>query len=62
MLEKIPIEYQQLEIYALGGIDRDTILKAKKIQYKGVGVLGAIWRSKLPLQVYLNLKKRLCQK
>lgn len=61
LLQKIPNHCKKIEIYALGGIDANTIIDADKMQYKGVGVLGAIWRSKQPLQEYLNLKKEVCQ-
>jgi thiamine-phosphate pyrophosphorylase len=48
-------------IIALGGIDEDKIVLARKIGFTGVAVLGAIWNSKDPLGKFKRIKAK-CQK
>jgi len=47
-------------IIALGGIDENNIIEAKKLGYGGVAVLGSIWNAENPLKSFLRLQQ-VCQ-
>ena len=47
------------KIIALGGIQMQTIKTAIDLGYRGIGVLGAIWQSKTPIQRFKEIQKAL---
>lgn len=44
-------------VYALGGIDRETIAEAKTLGFKGCGVIGGVWGATDPVQAFQGLKR-----
>lgn len=46
------------KVIALGGIDTDTILKAKEMGYTGVAVLGAVWLTKNKKKAFTEICKK----
>lgn len=45
------------EIIALGGVQKETIKTVFELGYKGIGILGAIWKSKIPVESFKEIKK-----
>lgn len=45
------------KIIALGGIQIKTIKTAFDLGYQGVGILGAIWQSKTPIESFKEIQK-----
>ena len=43
-------------IIALGGINTDKIELARKVGFKGVATLGAIWNSKDPVATFISMR------
>jgi thiamine-phosphate pyrophosphorylase len=55
-----PVEKNNLEVIALGGVDSTNIATAMKMRFDGVAVLGAIWKSpNESIAVFKDLKKAL---
>lgn len=50
------------EVFALGGIDEDKIKICREVGFAGVAVCGAIWKSKNPVEKFLKIKEKCCQK
>ena len=46
----------------MGGVTTENIAEFTKLGFKGVGVLGGIWKSKNPVKSFLNLKNFSIQK
>lgn len=44
-------------VYALGGIDRETIVQAKALGFKGCGVIGGVWGAADPVGAFKDLQK-----
>jgi thiamine-phosphate pyrophosphorylase len=40
------------DIYALGGIDENTILEARKLGFAGAVLVGAIWKTHKPIEAF----------
>ena len=49
-------EIKGRSIIALGGIDTDKIELARKVGFKGVASLGAIWNSKDPVEKFVSMQ------
>lgn len=49
-------EIKGRNIVALGGIDTDKIELARKVGFKGVASLGAIWSSKDPVEKFISMQ------
>lgn len=49
-------EIKGRNLIALGGIDTDKIELARKVGFKGVASLGAIWNSKNPLEKFISMR------
>ena len=43
-------------IIALGGIRPENVAQVKQLGYKGIAVLGSIWKAENPLQSFKNIK------
>lgn len=48
------------KIIALGGIQEDRIDECSALEFDGVAVLGTIWKSKNPLNIFKRIQKK-CQ-
>jgi thiamine-phosphate pyrophosphorylase len=44
-------------VYALGGIDRDTVVQAKALGFKGCGVIGGVWGASDPVGAFKGLQE-----
>jgi thiamine-phosphate pyrophosphorylase len=42
-------------VYALGGIDRSTISRARRVGFRGAGVIGAVWLADDPVGSFVEL-------
>ena len=49
----------KIPLFALGGIYRGNISRAKELGFQGIAVLGAIWNSKDPVQSFHQLMTKL---
>ncbi|WP_066218134.1 thiamine phosphate synthase [Formosa haliotis] len=45
-------------IIGMGGVTADNIDRFKALGYKGVGVLGGIWNSENPVEVFIEMQKQ----
>ena len=62
-LKDIFAKNKNTKVYALGGVDENTIVKAKELGFKGAAVLSSIWESEeSPISVYRNIKSALNNK
>ncbi|MCK0155571.1 thiamine phosphate synthase [Cellulophaga sp. F20128] len=48
-------------IIGMGGIESENLEKTLKLGYKGVGILGAVWKAKDPVKEFLKIKNTLEQ-
>ena len=44
-------------VYALGGIDRDTVVQARALGFSGCGVIGGVWGASDPVGAFKELQK-----
>ena len=56
-LELIKRENPSLpKIIALGGIDAGNIMKTTELGFSGAALLGAVWQSENPVEMFLNIQ------
>ncbi len=61
-LDRIPRE-RTTRVLALGGVDVQTIIKAKDLNFNGAAALGAIWHSKKsPLESFKEIQRAIQEK
>lgn len=44
-----------VKVIALGGIDAETCVTAKKMGFEGIAVLGAIWKNEKPIKEFISI-------
>jgi len=45
-------------VFAMGGVDEDKIERAMELGFSGAAVLGSIWKSKEPVEKFIQLQTR----
>ncbi len=51
------LEKTKCKVIALGGVDDEKVVKAQKLGFSGVAVVGYIWESDDPVQSYIKIKE-----
>jgi thiamine-phosphate pyrophosphorylase len=44
-----------VKVYALGGVDENNLIVCQNVGFVGVGLLGAIWQDKQPLEKFVRI-------
>lgn len=60
--KKFDVAHHFNNVIALGGIQTNTVEKAFNLGYQGIGVLGAIWRSKTPIKSFKEIQHIVVQR
>lgn len=55
---KIALEKTQHKVIARGGIDINCIEKVKELGFEGLALYSVIWKSKDPVQQFVNIRER----
>jgi len=51
------VRHSRSNIFALGGVDRSRIETVRSLGFKGVALLGALWESEHPVEVYRSVQQ-----